>query len=483
MELNKLTILQAHEGLKKKKFCSEELTKACLNEIKNKDKDIHAFITVLEKQALDQAKQVDKKIASAGPTHVLQGIPLGIKDVILIDGIKCTAGSNILKNYIAVQDATVIQKLKKAGAIFLGKTNLDEFAMGSSTENSAFGPTKNPNNTKYVPGGSSGGSAAAVAANMCLGALGSDTGGSIRQPASFCGVVGLKPTYGRVSRYGLMAMASSLDQISAAARSVDDVAALVAGIEGQDSLDSTSSDFMFPVGVPVKQALLQNTRIGVPKEYFVKGIDPGVKKIIEQVIKKLKLKGAEIVKVSLPHTEAALACYYIIMPAEVSANLSRYDGIKYGYSSTKGSSKSLLDVYLDSRTKGFGDEARRRIMLGTYTLSAGYYEAYYVKAQKVRTLIKQDFDQAFSLKKLDCLLTPTSPTPAFKLGEKVDDPLTMYLSDVYTVPINLAGLPALSLPVGQINGLPVGAQLVGNHFQENKILQIAKSIEKLNVGT
>ncbi|MBL7141905.1 Asp-tRNA(Asn)/Glu-tRNA(Gln) amidotransferase subunit GatA [Patescibacteria group bacterium] len=491
MSLNNLTICQAHQGLKKKEFSVKELTQACLSEIKKKDKKINAFIRVLKDQALKQAQEIDKKISSQGLKSFLTGIPLGIKDNILIKDVVCTAGSKILKNYQASYDATVIKKLKQLNVIFLGKTNLDEFAMGASTETSGFGPTKNPHNLKCVPGGSSGGSAAALTAKMCLGALGSDTGGSVRQPASFCGVVGLKPTYGRVSRYGLIAMASSLDQIGSLARSVDDAAILLQAIEGPDYLDSTSVDLKFPVDVRslVRSDLtknLKNFKIGVPKEYFIKGLEAQIKEKIDKLIKKLGDEGAEIVEVSLPHTKYALACYYIIMPAEVSANLARYDGIKYGLSSIE-KSTSLLDVYLDSRTQGFGDEVRRRIMLGTYTLSAGYYQAYYLKAQKVRTLIKEDFDKVFAKKKIDCLITPTAPTPAWKLGEKIDDPLSMYLADVYTVSVNLAGLPAISLPVGKVNdlpagqaGLPVGVQLIGNYFKENKILQIAKVVEGID---
>ncbi len=475
MNLNNLTIFQAHQGLKKKEFSSQELTRACLKEIKKKDKQINAFITVLEKQALKQAREADKKIAAHGPAQILTGIPLAVKDNILINDIRCTAGSKILANYQAPYDATVIKKLREAGAVFLGKTNLDEFAMGSSTETSFFGPTRNPRNLDCVPGGSSGGSAAAVAARMCSGALGSDTGGSIRQPASFCGVFGLKPTYGRVSRTGLMAMASSLDQIGPIGRCVKDIAILLQAIEGKDSLDSTSADLVFKTELPGKKSLA-NLKIGIPKEYFIKGLNPAVRKAVEKVIKSLEKLGADIKEVSLPHTKYALACYYIIMPAEVSANLARYDGIKYGYSKQK-KDGNLLDIYLDSRTQGFGDEVRRRIMLGTYTLSAGYYQAYYLKAQQIRTLIKEDFTKVF--KKVDCLITPTSPTTAFKIGEKIDDPLTMYLGDIYTVSINLAGLPALSVPGGEIDGLPIGLQLIANHFAENKILELAKIVEGL----
>jgi len=475
MKLNKLTIGQAHHGLKKKEFSVKELTKDCLNQIKKQDSNINSFITVFEKQAIKQAEETDQRIRVQGVEDFLVGIPLGIKDNILIKDTTCTGGSQILKNYQASYDATVIKKLKQQGAIFLGKTNLDEFAMGGSTENSGFGPTKNPHNLEYVPGGSSGGSAAALADKMCLGALGSDTGGSIRQPASFCGVVGLKPTYGRVSRYGLMAMASSLDQIGSLGSCVDDAAILLQAIEGKDVLDSTSKKSDFPIKIPELKSL-KNFKIGLPKEYFVQGLDPEVKELIDKIIKELENQGAEIVEVSLPHTKHALACYYIIMPAEVSANLARYDGIKYGFSSDQG--KNLLDVYLNSRGQGFGEEAQRRIMLGAYTLSAGYYDAYYLQAQKVRTLIKQDFEKVWE-QNLDCLLTPTTPTPAWKIGEKIKDPLSMYLADVYTVSANLAGLPGISLPAGKVNDLPVGCQLIGNHFQENKLLEVAKIIENV----
>ena len=476
MKLNKLTIKQAHQGLKKKEFSVKELTKDCLFEIKKEDGKINSFITVFEKQAITQAEEMDKTIRVQGVKDFLTGIPLGIKDNILIKDTLCTSGSQILKNYQASYDATVIKKLKKQGAVFLGKTNLDEFAMGSSTENSSFGVTRNPHNLEYVPGGSSGGSAAAMAGQMCLGALGSDTGGSIRQPASFCGVVGFKPSYGRVSRYGLMAMASSLDQIGPLASCVDDAAILLQAIEGKDKLDSTSKESKFSIKIPELKSL-KNFKIGLPKEYFVQGLDLKIKELIDQVIKKLEAQGAEIVEVSLPQTKYALACYYIIMPAEVSANLARYDGIKYGFSSDKG--KNLLDVYLNSRAQGFGEETQRRMMLGTYILSAGYYDAYYLQAQKVRTLIKQDFEKVFA-KGIDCLLTPTTPSIAWKIGEKINNPLSMYLADIYTVSANLAGLPGISLPIGKINGLPVGGQLIGNSFQENKILQVAKIVENIS---
>lgn len=477
MNLNQLTILSVHQGLKKKKFSSQELTKDCLTKIKKSNKEINAFITVLEKQALKQAEEIDKKIKIQGVDNFLTGIPLGIKDNILIQDVVCTAGSKILENYQAIYDATVIKKLKKAGAIFLGKTNLDEFAMGSSTESSAFGPTKNPINLSYIPGGSSGGSAAAVAANMCLAALGSDTGGSVRQPAGFCGVVGLKPTYGRVSRYGLIAMASSLDQIGPLTKNIEDAEILFKTIKGKDDFDATSVEVKDEDPGKMKT---KKIKIGLPKEYFIQGLDSQIKEVINNLIKKWQKQDAEFIEVSLPHASLALACYYIIMPAEVSSNLARYDGIKYGFS-TNGENKNLLDVYLDSRTTGFGEEVKRRIMLGAYTLSAGYYQDYYLQAQKVRTLIKKDFEKLFQEKDIDCLLTPISPTLPWKLGEKINNPLSMYLADVYTVSANLAGLPALSLPIGKIDDWPVNGQLIGNYFQESKILHLGKMIEKLGL--
>jgi len=474
MFLNELTISAVHRGLQKKEFSVQELVKSCLAEIKKENKRLNVFVSVFEKLALARAKEADKKIASRSAVGPLFGIPLAIKDNILIRDLPCAAGSKILKNYQATYDAAVIEKLKTAGAIFLGKTNLDEFAMGGSTEFSVFGPTKNPLNPAYVAGGSSGGSAAAVAADMCLGALGSDTGGSIRQPASFCGLVGLKPSYGCVSRYGLIAMASSLDQIGVLTKNVEDAAILFQAIRGKDNRDATSLEVE---GGNLAEIKLKNVKIGLPKEYFVAGLDPKIKKTIEQLIKKLEEEGAKVKKTSLPYTKYALACYYIIMPAEVSTNLARYDGIKYGFSESK--ARNLLDVYLRSRSRGFGGEVKRRIILGTYLLSAGYYDAYYLQAQKVRALIRKDFTDVFAKEKFDCLLTPTSPVLPWKLGEKINDPLSMYLADVYTVSANLAGLPALSLPVGEIGDFSVGGQIIGDYFQENKILQIGKMIEKL----
>ena len=470
MSLTDLTITQAHQGLIKREFSALELCKTYLDKIKKRDREIFAFLTVNEDLALAQAKKIDDFILAGKEIPTLAGIPCAIKDNILVENIRCTAASKILENYVAPYDATCIKKLKNQGVVILGKTNLDEFAMGSSTENSAFFPTKNPLDLKRVPGGSSGGSAAAVAANECLYALGSDTGGSIRQPASFCGVVGLKPTYGAVSRYGLIAFASSLDQIGPITKTIEDAKIVFEAIKGKDPLDSTS------VESKLKSEILnlKSIKIGVPKEYFIKGIDLEVEKLIKKAIKKYEEMGAKIEEVSLPHTEYALPAYYIINPSEASANLARYDGIKYGYSVKK--ARDLMEVYLKSKEEGFGDEVRRRIMLGTYALSAGYYEAYYLRAQKVRTLVKNDFEKVF--KKVDALITPVSPFLPFKIGERIEDPLSMYLVDVYTVSINLVGLPALSIPCGRVGKLPVGLQIIGRPFEENKILEIGKIFEK-----
>ncbi|MCK4354945.1 Asp-tRNA(Asn)/Glu-tRNA(Gln) amidotransferase subunit GatA [Candidatus Parcubacteria bacterium] len=475
MNLTTLTITQTHQGLKDKKFSALELANAYLDKIKQSDKDIFAYLHVTEKLAIEQAKKIDDLIFKNEKLPLLAGIPCAIKDNILIKGEQSTAGSKILENYIAPYDAGVIKKLNKQGSVFLGKTNLDEFAMGSSTENSAFGPTKNPCDLERVPGGSSGGSAAAVAADECAFALGSDTGGSVRLPASFCGVVGLKPSYGAVSRNGLIAFASSLDQIGPITKTVEDAKIVFNAIRGRDEMDSTSVEIN-PASAKTTawQSKIQNLRIGVPKEYFVKGINPEVEKTIRSAIKQYEKMGAKIKEISLPHTKYALAVYYIISPSEASANLARFDGIKYGYSESK-NQDNLLDVYLQTRGKGFGKEVRRRIMLGIYALSAGYYDAYYLKAQKVRTRIIEDFNKAFQ--DIDVIMAPVSPTTAFKLGEKVDDPITMYLSDIFTISVNLAGLPALSLPCGKVDNLPVGLQLIGNVFEEEKILDIARELE------
>jgi len=470
MNLLELTIREIHEGLKKKDFSSTEITKAYLSEIKKDDKKIGAYLLVTEELALSQAKLVDKSILSGEKITCLAGIPCVIKDNILVKGERCTAASKILENYVAPYDATVIKNLKKEGAVILGKANLDEFAMGGSGENSAFGATKNPHDKTRVAGGSSSGSAAAVASSEACYALGSDTGGSIRLPSSFCGVVGLKPTYGTVSRSGLIAFGSSLDQIGPITKTVDDAKIVFKSISGNDKLDATSVNYEFSdTKVDIK-----NIKIGIPKEYFVKGIDPNVEKIIRETIKKFESYGAKIEEISLPHTKYALPCYYIIAPAEASSNLARFDGIRYGLSEDQ---KNLLDVYLKTKGKGFGAEVKRRIMLGTYSLSSGYYDAYYKKAEEARELIKQDFEKVFS--KIDLIFSPVSPFPAFKMGEKLDDPLSMYLVDIYTVSVNLAGLPGLSLPVGKTGNLPVGLQIIGNYFEENKILAIASFIEKM----
>ena len=480
MNLLELTINQIHKGLKGKEFSALELCQEYFDNIRDKDKKISSFLSINEEFALSQAKEIDGLIAKGEEINQLTGVPCAIKDNILIEGLKCTAGSKILENYIAPYDATVIKKLKEQRAVMLGKTNLDEFAMGASTENSAFGPTRNPNDLTRVLGGSSGGSAAAVAANLSCYSLGSDTGGSIRLPASFCGVAGLKPTYGAVSRYGLIAFASSLDQIGPIAKTVEDCRAVFNAIKGKDEMDSTSVDLIphsktpFPDKEPKYKFQISNLRIGVPKEYFVKGIDPEVEKIIKGAIKKYEEAGAKIEEVSLPNTKYANPAYYIISPCEASANLARYDGIKYGYSE-KGN-QDLLEVYLKSRGKGFGLEVKRRIMLGTYALSSGYYEAYYLRAQKVRNLIKNDFEKVF--KKVDVLMAPVSPFLPFKIGERTEDPLSMYLVDIYAVSVNLAGLPALSLPVGKVGNLPVGLQIIGKPFEEEVILETGNFFEK-----
>jgi aspartyl-tRNA(Asn)/glutamyl-tRNA(Gln) amidotransferase subunit A len=466
-DLTKLTIKEAHEGLKSGEFTSVELTKAFLERIKDKDGEIKAYVTVTEKLALEQAKRADKMIKE-GEISVLTGIPCAIKDIILIKDVKCTASSKFLENYVAPYNATVIEKLEKIGAVFLGKTNLDEFAMGSSCENSAFFPTKNPHDLERVPGGSSGGSAAAVASDMCIYALGTDTGGSIREPASFCGITGLKPTYGAVSRYGIIAYASSLDQVGPLTKNVEDAKIVFEAIRGIDKMDSTSTDSK-------KENNLDKLKIGVPKEYFTKGLEKEVEETIKKAIEMYKKLGAEIVEISLPMSEYALACYYIIAPAEASANLARFDGLRYG-TSIDDEDGEIIDTYLKNRTSGFGKEVKKRIMLGTYTLSSGYYDAYYKKALKVRTLIKKDFEKAFE--KVDVILGPTSPCLPFKIGEKSDDPLSMYLADIYTVSVNLAGLPGISIPCGSSNGLPIGMQLIGNAFEEDKLLLIASLFEK-----
>lgn len=460
MQLNQLTISQAKEGLKAKKFSALEITQDCLDKIKLDNPKINAFLTVCEKEALSQAKKADEKIGkNIGDKQPLLGIPMAIKDNFCTQGIKTTAGSKVLADYVPVYDATTVKKLKEAGAIILGKTNLDAWAHGSSGENSDFGPAKNPLNQDYVPGGSSSGSAASIASQMALAATGSDTGGSIRLPASFCGVIGLKPTYGRISRYGVIPMASSLDAIGCFGKEVKDTAILLKVMAGADGFDATTPDLPVPDYPENLEKSLKDLKIGLPQEYFSQGLDAKIKEKINQVAKSFEKQGAQIVEVSLPHTKYALAAYYIIQPSEVSSNLARYDGLRFG------ADRSF-----------FGVEAKRRIMLGTYTLSSGYYDAYYLKAMKVRTLIKKDFDEVFQ--KVDLLLAPVSPTLPFKIGEKTQDPLQMYLSDIYTVTANLAGIPGISIPADLIDGLPVGFQLLGPQFTEEKLLQVAYQYEK-----
>jgi len=487
MELHELTITQAHEKLVNREISAIELTEAFLTRINKLDKEIAAFLSVFKDSAISQAKEIDNQISQGQEISMLAGIPLAVKDNILIEGEKCTAASKILENYVAPYDATCIKKLKETGVVFLGKTNLDEFAMGSSTENSAFKITHNPQDLSRVPGGSSGGSAAAVKAKECISALGSDTGGSIRQPASLCGIVGLKPSYGRVSRYGLIAFASSLDQIGPLTKNIEDAKIVFDVISGKDELDSTSvekpklqtTNYKLQTQ-PAGQAnyKLQTIKIGVPKEYFREGIEPEVEKVIKKFIQKIEKEGAKIEEISLPHTKYALPCYSLIAASEASANLARYDGIRYGTPNTEHETSNLLDAYLKTRGEGFGDEVKRRIMLGTYALSSGYYDAYYLRAQKVRTLIKKDFQKAFQ--EVDVILTPTSPFTAFKIGERAKSALSMYLADIFTVSINLAGLPALSMPCGEVQGLPVGLQIIGKSFREDEIFEVGSFFEKLN---
>ncbi|MGE5256102.1 MAG: Asp-tRNA(Asn)/Glu-tRNA(Gln) amidotransferase subunit GatA [Hyphomicrobiales bacterium] len=475
MDLYNLTITEAHRLLEHKEITSRELTQAVLDRIAAVEGRIDAFLTVTADQALKQAEAADRVIAS-GNCRPLTGIPLAIKDVLCTRGIRTTCGSKILANFIPPYDASVIARLKQDGAVIVGKLNMDEFAMGSSTENSGFKITRNPWDTTRIPGGSSGGSAAAVAAGMCLGALGSDTGGSIRQPASHCGVVGIKPTYGRVSRYGLVAFASSLDQVGPLARSVADAALLANGIAGYDAADSTS----VPLAVPDYSAALSNDvrglKLGIPKEYSASaGLDPEVLAAVEGAVDTLEALGAERVAISLPHTQYAVAVYYVIAPCEASSNLARYDGVKYGFRAD--ASADLMHMYRSTRSQGFGAEVQRRIIIGTYCLSAGYYDAYYGKASQVRTLIVEDFKKAFE--NCDVIACPTAPTPAFRIGEKVDDPLTMYLSDIFTISANLAGIPAMSVPCGfSASGLPIGLQLMGRHFNEEMLFRVAHNFEQ-----
>ncbi len=477
MNLNTLTIKEANKRLKRGEITSLDLTKACLKRIKEVDGEIKACLTVCEKEALEEAKRADERRAK-GETNDLLGIPYLAKDNILTRGVKTTAASKILKNYIAPYDATIIKRLKRSGAVLLGKTNLDEFAHGASTENSAYGPTHNPWDLTRVPGGSSGGSAAAVAADMCLFALGTDTGGSIRCPASFCGITGLKPTYGRSSRFGLIAMTSSTDVPGPLTKTVEDAGIVEKVLAGADKNDATTVDIEIQnYGKEMKKSI-KGLTIGLPKEYFIEGTDKGVTEAIEQAIRDLKKLGVKFKKVSLPSTKYGIPVYYIITPSEVSSNLARFDGIKYGLSIQDGDrvKADLMDIYTKSRGKGFGPEAKRRIMLGTYALSAGYFDAYYLQAQKVRTKIKQELDKV--LEKVDCLLTPTAPHAAFKIGKQSSDPLKMYLEDIFVAGASLAGLPAITIPCGFDQGLPVGLQLIGKRFNEAMLFRVGYNFQQ-----
>jgi aspartyl-tRNA(Asn)/glutamyl-tRNA(Gln) amidotransferase subunit A len=473
--LNPLTISQLRQRLTKREVSARELTQACLDQVRKVDVQIHAFLSVDESDALAQADAADKLLASDGRAKPLLGIPVGMKDVIAVKNHPLGCASKILSKFVSPYDATVTERLKGAGAIIFGRLNMDEFAMGSSTENSAFVTTRNPWDTSRIPGGSSGGSAAAVTADECVASLGSDTGGSIRQPAALCGCVGLKPTYGRVSRYGLVAFASSLDQIGPFTKDIRDAATMLGVLSGHDSRDSTSVPEPVPDYVAALDGNVKGLRLGLPKEYFVGGVDPKVTAAVQAAVRQLESMGAEVVEISLPHTEYAVATYYIVATAEASANLARFDGIRYGLR-VEGSDP--IDLYSKTRGAGFGAEVKRRIILGTYVLSSGYYDAYYLRAQKVRTLIRQDFLKAFE--KVDAIVTPTTPTAAFKVGEKSDDPMQMYLSDIFTISCNLAGICGISLPCGFTDNpkLPIGLQILGKPFGESNLLKIAHAYEQ-----
>jgi len=474
MNLSALTLHEASKRLRSRELSSQELTEAVFQRISEAEEKVQSYLTLCKDSALEQAKRADALLRAGANLNPLLGIPIAVKDNFLTLGIKTTCASKILDDFIPPYDATVVKNIRAAGAVITGKTNLDEFAMGSSTENSAFFPTRNPWDATRVPGGSSGGSAAAVAADECIASLGTDTGGSIRQPAACCGIVGLKPTYGRVSRYGIIAFASSMDQVGPLTKNVEDCALVLQAIAGHDPRDSTSADKFVPTYAAALTSDIKALRLGIPKEYFTSGMQPEVANAVRQAISQLAQHGAIVEEISLPHTEYAVAVYYIVATAEASSNLARYDGMRYGY---RAPARDLAESYMLSREAGFRTEVKRRIILGTYVLSAGYYDAYYLKAQKVRALIKRDFDEAF--KTCDAIITPTAPTTAFKIGEKIQDPLQMYLSDLCTISVNLAGLPALSLPCGfDSQGLPVGIQMIGKHFDESTILNIAYAYEQ-----
>ena len=474
MELYELTINELHEKLKKREVSSVEATQACLDRIGAVEEKVHAFITVTPEEALKGAAEADQRIA-AGDMDILTGIPIALKDIYLTKGILTTCASGILANFIPPYDATSWLKLKERGAVLLGKLNQDEFAMGSSTESSHFGTTRNPWDLEHIPGGSSGGSAAAIAARQAIATLGTDTGGSIRQPASHCGCVGLKPAYGRVSRYGVIAYASSLDQVGPVTRDVTDCAIMLGAVAGYDPADSTSVNLPVPDYTKALVSDVKGMKIGLPKECFIAGLDPDVQKAMDDAIATYKGLGAQFVEISLPTLDYAVAAYYLIATAEASSNLARYDGVRFGHRTE--TAQGLIDMFSKSRDEGFGVEVKRRIMLGTYALSSGYYDAYYLKAQKVRTLIMHDFLSAFE--KVDVILTPVAPTPAFKIGEKINDPLQMYLSDIFTIPVNLAGTCGMSVPAGESHeGLPIGLQLVGRPFGEETIIRAAYTFEQ-----
>jgi aspartyl-tRNA(Asn)/glutamyl-tRNA(Gln) amidotransferase subunit A len=474
MELNQLTIHELQGKIKSGKTSAVQIAESVFKRIDAVEKQVHAYIRLMKEEALAAAKKADDDIKK-GNIKQLTGIPIALKDIVCTKGITTTCGSHILHNFVPPYNATVVEKLSAAGAVFVGKANMDEFAMGSSTETSYFGVTRNPWDLERIPGGSSGGSAAAVAADECIASIGSDTGGSIRQPAALCGIVGLKPTYGRVSRFGLVAFASSLDQIGPFTKDVEDCAIMMNVLAGYDSRESTSVQAEVPDYRQFVGRDIKGWKIGIPKEYFIEGIDPEVSSAIKKAISVIEKSGGQCIDISLPHTQYCLAVYYIIAPAEASSNLARYDGVKYGFRTAE--ARDLLDMYKKTRTQGFGAEVKRRIMIGTYALSAGYYDAYYKKASQVRALIKRDFEEA--LKKCDIILTPTTPTPAFKIGEKTDNPLQMYLSDIFTISTNLAGIPGISVPCGfTASGLPIGMQFLAGHFEEGKLIQIASAYEK-----
>jgi len=474
LDLNNLTVASTRTAVEQRQVTATALAQAFYDKIAADDKEVHAYLTLNKERALAQAAKIDALADKGEPLPPLAGVPIAVKDVMVTKGLRTTAGSKVLKDYIPPYDCTAVARLEEAGAVILGKLNCDEFAMGSSNENSAYGPVRNPRDLTRVPGGSSGGSAAAVAAGTAVAALGSDTGGSIRQPAAFCGVVGLMPTYGRVSRYGLIAFASSLDHIGPLTKSVSDAAILLQYMAGKDPLDATSADLPVPnyleeIGQPVK-----GMRLGMPKEYFGEGLDGEVRKAVEAGMQKLASAGCDVVPISLPHTQYAIPTYYIIATAEASSNLARYDGVRYGLRAAQ--VKTLAEMYRRTRDEGFGAEVKRRIMLGTYALSAGYYDAYYLKAQKVRTLLARDFQQAFE--KVDAIVTPTTPTTAFKLGEKSNDPLAMYLADIFTVTADLTGNPGISVPCGYSSeNLPIGLQILGRHYDEAGILRLGHALE------